>query len=366
MALGLELRAVVGRIMMQAQTERTTQQKLALFRGLFAGLTHVYGTYDPGNGRVWQVKAPVTDEVFLQHLTGRQPYGVYLLMEDRIRALAVDFDHEPLGPPTAFVSTAGNYGLSAYIERSKSKGYHVWMFFAEKGVSAARARRVARHLLDEIDAPETEIFPKQDRLDGRAQYGNFINAPLFGRMASEGRTVFLDPKDPTRPYPDQWELLENVRRIPESTLDEIIEINDLLSLDSDLSKQERQGKAAGGPFALGLAPCAQRMLSEGVSEYQRVVCFRLGLHLKKAGLPEDIAIAALDAWVKKNRPLNSKRLLTHAEIIEQTGHAYAGGYRGCGCEDPAIMPFCDERCPLKTRSCVEQRPGRDDTRRRSM
>ena len=335
---------------MKTHAERTTKEKLALFRACFSGLRHVYGTYNPGNGRVRQVKVSVTDEVLLRHLTGRQSYGVYLLMRDRIRALAVDFDHEDLAPPMAFVDAAGNYGLSAYIERSRSKGYHVWIFFTEKGVLAAKARRVAQHLLEEIDAPETEVFPKQDRLDARSQYGNFINAPLFGRLVHQGRTVFLDSKGPTQPHPDQWELLDNVRRIAESALDDIIEINDLLSLEDGSPKQDRCGEAAGGQFALGLTPCAQRMLSEGVAEYQRVACFRLGVHLKKAGLPEDVAVAALDAWAQKNRPRNGKRILTHAEIVEQARHAYAGGYRGCGCEDPAVMPFCDERCPLKVRS----------------
>ena len=349
--------------MVQAQTERTTKEKLALFRACFTGLTHVYGTYDPCNGQVRQVKAPVTDEVLLRHLTGRQPYGVYLLMKDRIRGLAVDFDHEDLGPPPAFVAAAKKYALLGYIERSKSKGYHVWMFFDRQGVSAAKSRRVVQHLLNEIDAPETEIFPKQDHLDARAQYGNFINAPLFGRLASEGRTVFLDPQNNTRPYPDQWELLAGVRRIPESALDEIIEINDLLCLDNDPPERKHRRKAPTGQLALGLAPCAQRMLSEGVSEYQRVACFRLGLHLRKAGLPEDIAIAALDAWAEKNRPRSNKRILTHAEIIEQTGHAFAGGYRGCGCEDPAIVPFCDARCPLKSRAHGEPYPARDGATR---
>ena len=351
--------------MVHTQIIRTTQQKLTLFRACFTGLTRVYGTYDLRTGRVRQMKKPVTDEVVLRHLKGDQPYGVYLLVRDRIRAIAVDFDKDDLDPPVTFLTAARSYGFFAYIERSKSKGYHVWMFFGREGVLAAKARRVVQHILDEIGAPDTEIFPKQDRLDALAQYGNFINAPLFGRLASEGRTVFLDPQNPTRPYPDQWNMLANITRISESALDEIIEINDLLCLDNNLPEQEHRRKAATGQFALGLAPCAQRMLSEGVSEYQRVACFRLGLHLKKAGIPEDIAITALDAWAKKNRPRNNKRILTHAEIIEQTRHAYAGRYRRCGCEDPAIMPFCDARCPLRTRARVEKRPGRHDTTRKS-
>lgn len=53
--------------------ERGKQAKIRLFRELFSGQEHVYGTYDPKSGRSWQVKAPVTDEVILAHLTGRGP-----------------------------------------------------------------------------------------------------------------------------------------------------------------------------------------------------------------------------------------------------------------------------------------------------
>ena len=331
----------------QAQTVRTTRQKLALFRSCFMGLPSVYGTYDSITGRVCQVKELVTDQVLLHHLKGVQSYGVYLLIKDRINALAVDFDKDDLNAPMEFVCAAKTYGLSAYIERSKAKGFHAWMFFEQGGVLASKARRVAQHILDEVEKPNTEIFPKQDKLDTRTRYGNFINAPLFGTLVPHGRTVFLDETNPTLPCPDQWELLENVQRASEILLDDIIEINDLIDLEKATTPPKPLPDPPLANLTFGLPPCARKMLTEGVTEYQRVSCFRLAGHLKKAGLPQDIAIAGLNAWATKNRPKDNKRIITEAEILEQTNCAYEKSYRGCGCEEPAILPYCQPECPLQ-------------------
>ena len=101
---------------------RETAEKVGIFRKLFTGLPQAYGTYNPVSGRTRQVKAPVTDKVLLDHLTGRQPYGVYLLTKDRIRAAAVDFDQDDPELPVRFVTASKHYDIPAYIERSKSKG----------------------------------------------------------------------------------------------------------------------------------------------------------------------------------------------------------------------------------------------------
>ncbi len=327
--------------------KRTTRQKLALFKRFFTGREDVYGTYDPQTGKVRQVKQPVTDRVLLRHLRGKQPYGLYLLREDRTGALAVDFDEPDLLGPINLVHAAGNYDLPAYIERSKSKGHHVWLFFEDDGVPTGKARMVARHILGEIGCPGTEIFPKHDRLAPSARYGNFINAPLFGRLVPRDRTVFLQPEDYAAPCEDQWELLESIERIEEGQLEEIVEIN-------EISPPEPPPKNAGGSSdpnrTYGLPPCARRMLREGVPEYQRVSCFRLAVHLKKAGLPLDTAVAALRCWAQKNTPRNGKRIITDREIHSQAGWAYEKDYRGCGCEDEHIRRYCDSSSRLHTPS----------------
>ena len=332
-------------VMMAHQQNRNSAAKLALFRACFSGLPHAYGTYDLATGCARQVKQPVTDEVLRAHLQGRQPYGVYLLERDRTRAVVADFDFADLQPVVDFVAPARQYGLQAYIERSKSKGHHVWLFFAPPGVPAAQARAVVRRVLEEIRQPGVEVFPKQDRLAARCRYGNFIYAPLFGASVPRGRTVFLDPRHGLTPSTDQWQFLEEIVRVKEEQLDEIIEINEL----------DQSGNGAGGEPprasgnvhpAFGLPPCAQRMLTEGVSDYQRVACFRLAVQLKKAGLPKDLAVAALKAWAAKNRPAGEKRVITEDEIRAQVTGAYSRDYRSFGCGDPAVAPYCDPDCSL--------------------
>jgi len=161
---------------------RGSREKLAIFRRCFTGLGQVYGTRDLGTGRARQVKQPVTDRVLLDHLQGRQPYGVYLLVGDRTKAAVVDFDHPDAGPPLAFIGRAEHYGVHVYLERSKSKGWHVWAFMDSGGVPASKIRLVTKMILAEIGASDTEVFPKQDRLAGNVSYGNFIYAPLFGAL----------------------------------------------------------------------------------------------------------------------------------------------------------------------------------------
>jgi len=324
--------------------QKNTADKIALFLSFFSGLENVYGTYDPETGRSWQVKKPVANDTILAHLQGKHPYGVYLLDQGCIRAIAVDFDDlDPL-PIIAFINAARHYGLPAYIETSKSKGFHVWIFFNKKGVEAYKARLVVKNILEEIEYPQAEIFPKQDVLDTRASYGNFINAPLFGGLVPLGKTVFIEPHT-LKPHPDQWTFLESVERVEEQALDEIIELNDLSNAQVQ-SKPLSHGSANGNANRFGLPVCAQKMLQSGVSRYQRVSCFRLAVHLKRLGLPYDVAAAALKFWAHKNRPRDGKQVITEREIIEQTSYAFSKDYRGYGCNSEAVASFCHQDCPL--------------------
>ena len=322
---------------------RGTAEKIAIFRKLFTGLPHVYGTYDPVSGYTRQVKCPVTDKVILDHLLGRQPYGIYLLVKDRIRAIAVDFDSENRQTVVSFANRAKHYGISVYVERSKSKGYHAWVFFEEQGVLARKARMVLRHLLNEIAQPHVEIFPKQDALDTNNPYGNFINAPLFGPLVRQKKTVFVDMMSFT-PYPNQWDLLESVHRMTERDLDEIIEINDL-SLAPTYPNLDHN--SADDNTRYGLPICVRKILRDGVSQHQRTSCFRLAVHLKRLGLPYDVAVAALRTWALKNKPQNGKGVIRDPEIVSQTSDAYNKSYAGYGCGSEAMEPFCEPSCPVK-------------------
>jgi hypothetical protein len=324
---------------------RKTSEKIRIFLNLFSGLTNVYGTYDPVSGHAWQVKEPVTNDTILTHLKGKRPYGVYLLNGDRLTAIAADFDNSDPFPPVEFINSAQHYGLPAYIETSKSKGFHVWIFFNKNGVKAFKARMVVKHILEEIEYPQTEIFPKQNFLNNRASYGNFINAPLFGCLVPLGKTVFIEPHT-LKPYPDQWSFLETVECIDEKVLDDIIELNGL-SFSQTPSTPLQRNSENGGWNRFGLPICAQKMIQNGVSQYQRVSCFRLAVHLKRLGLPYDVAVAALKIWSLKNLPKYGKQVIAEHEIIDQTSYAYKNCYVGYGCNSPAVESFCDPLCQLK-------------------
>ena len=318
-------------------------RKLRIFRDLFSGQPHIYGTYDPASGRSRVVKAKVTDKVIWAHISGLQPYGVFLLVKDRIWAIAVDFDTKNRMPPADFVFRSKHYGMPAYIERSKSKGYHCWIFFGKQGVLASKARLVVNHILEDIEESDVEVFPKQDILDENVPFGNYINAPLFGRLVTKGRSVFIDPKT-FKPYPDQWKFLESVHRINESILDEVIDLNDLPTAKPYHPTNASTLKNNEGKYSL--PPCARKILQNGVSKYQRVICFRLAVHFKRLGLPFDVAVAALKIWALKNHPRDGKRVIRESEILSQTSSAYRHSYTGYGCRSEAIRPFCDHSCPV--------------------
>jgi len=330
------------------KAERSTAEKIRIYKSLFVGLLNVYGTYDTKTGKVRQEKTAVTNEVILAHLRGKQSYGVYLLTGDKTGALAVDFDENELCLPISFVAGARKYGMPAYVERSKSKGYHVWIFFEKGGVLARKARLVAHKILVDMGRPGTEVFPKQDRLANGVLYGNFIHAPLFGALVPEGRTVFVDPAEPTKPYPDQWELLARVQRVPELRLDAIIKSCNLTkrapTATGPKSNNHAESDHSTSPF--GLPSCARRMLADGVNSFQRVSCFRLAVHLKRNGMPYDLALITLKAWAQKNQPQDGKRTITEREIEYQTKCAFEKTYRSFGCEDPAIAAYCNKDCPL--------------------
>ena len=104
------------------------------------------------------------------------------------------------------------------------------------------------------------------------------------------------------------------------------------------------GKEITNRFSLPV--CAQKMLREGVTHHQRVSCYRLAVHLKRIGLPYDVAIAALKVWSRKNNPREGKQVITEREIVEQTSYAFNKDYRGYGCNSEAVTPFCQAECPV--------------------
>ena len=218
------------------------------------------------------------------------------------------------------------------------------MFFPEDGVSARKLRLVMKFILNEIDSPNTEVFPKQDSIANDGSYGNFINAPMFGKCAPKDKTVFVYLDFKLILYRDQWSLLSSIKRNLETVLDKIIEENDL-----DAGSEETTIKTTKNDYSqnnYGLPICIRKMLNEGVTFDQRIACFRLAVNLRRIGLPQDVTLGALMNWRLKNKPNDNNRIITPDEIIEQIKWAYSKAYKGYGCEEPIVKSFCDSNCIL--------------------
>jgi len=224
----------------QVDAASAPEDKVALFRALFAGRADVYAerwenpstkrtgwspvTVDGRRSQGSRRYVPMDDAVTGAHLSGRITAGVYPLIDgDRCWFLACDFDKGGwVLDASAFLEVCGEVGVPACIERSRSgNGAHVWVFFDEP-VEAAIARRLGTGLLRETMALRAEVdlrsydrlFPSQDFVPQKG-FGNLIALPLQGRSRQQGNAVFLDPASMT-PWPDQWAFLSAVRRLPAS------------------------------------------------------------------------------------------------------------------------------------------------------
>jgi superfamily II DNA or RNA helicase len=219
----------------------STQEKIKLFRALFRGREDIYAAFwfnertgkkgyspaceDPWSSRKGKPKKylPLTDDVILSHLTGERIIGVYpLLRDDTCWFLACDFDEEGWAlDASAFLNICKDYGVPAYLERSRSgNGGHIWIFFSAP-VTATSARQLGIRLLKETMVLRAEIdlasydrfFPSQDFLP-KAGFGNLIALPLQKKCRPLGNTEFLKPDESElRPWPDQWSFLSQIRRL---------------------------------------------------------------------------------------------------------------------------------------------------------
>lgn len=173
----------------------------------------------------------LTTEIIRDHLNGIQTIGIYPLLTDNTsHFIAADFDNENWQKECkTFVKVCKDYGIPAYLERSRSgKGAHVWIFFEDK-YPANKSRAIVFELIREalkLSEFEKEIsfdrlFPNQDYHTNQG-IGNLIVLPLHGSSVSAGNTLFLHPET-LDVISDQWKYLQEIVRISTKDLDILYE-----------------------------------------------------------------------------------------------------------------------------------------------
>jgi hypothetical protein len=183
--------------------------ELDAFYGLFAGSDHAYGTEQGGCVRRPEAERPQhwLREAIKSHLQRNTPIGVYphynskAVAEPGYQTMCawgcVDFDE---GETESWVhavnlqNVLNEFGIKGWIERSRSKGFHVWVF-PKNHVPAATMRRALLAATSIADAPIKEINPKQEHLvpgaDGSTPLGNYVRLP-YPNNGPETRRVMVD------------------------------------------------------------------------------------------------------------------------------------------------------------------------------
>jgi hypothetical protein len=149
--------------------------ELAHFAALFTGRPDAYGS-DTG-GAIW---APVTLDLYRNHLEGIEPIGIYPIIHQPDGELHVywgccDIDTGDWSEAFMLASALGGMGLKPHIERSRSKGWHIWVF-VDHAVHAWEMRRCLKVAYSAIDLPAKEANPKQETLRPE-QLGNYVRLP---------------------------------------------------------------------------------------------------------------------------------------------------------------------------------------------
>jgi TOTE conflict system, Archaeo-Eukaryotic Primase domain/Type III restriction enzyme, res subunit len=193
---------VHGAPLPQVDQESSIQDKLGLYRTLFAGRSDVYAYR-------WENAAD-----------GTRGWSPKRRPGTTCRLLVCDFYGGTWRlDAAAYAEAAAWAGVPAAIEISRSgEGAHVWTFFAEP-VAAVDARAMGTALLREAMAIRGEMgmesydrfFSAQDYLPRRG-FGNLIALPLEGTCRKNGTTLFVDPAT-FKPFEDQFAFLSSIERM---------------------------------------------------------------------------------------------------------------------------------------------------------
>lgn len=198
----------------QKQRQRLLDLYLELFQGREDVFARQWVNQEKGTQGYMPVRRPLQAEDVLEHIKGHKTYGIYLLRRDSSVKTGVmdldlkkDFRSGSIKPrDKSGIRQERDYVLrrlqelskerlnaSALVEFSGGKGYHLW-FLLQEPAPAEQVRqclsRIAAVVADDLSYFNLEVFPKQDRLQGKG-LGNLVKLPLGVHRRSGKPSYFL-------------------------------------------------------------------------------------------------------------------------------------------------------------------------------
>lgn len=309
------------------------------FAQLFAGRTDAYGQ---GKGGV--VRAPVTQRMYRDHLKGigGHDIGIFPVRDDgTVWFAAIDLDERNTVLAERFAHLMPGI---AWVEESRSKGYHIWAFF-ESPCPAWVARAVLRGVSLAAGRRDVELFPKQDRLL-EGMVGNYINLPLFGD---------------TRPIlwrtGDAWDLTPP-GYTPEAFIQEALtDRNDPTEWESYArglgATPPSERPASGFGERSTLHCCAAYVIKHRADNplqpgHRSVVLFNLAKQILNCEqYDEDEALELVEA-VNQAAAVP----LPESEVRRFVRNAARGRWTSTGCDEPAFQPYADPDCGIANATTI--------------
>ena len=165
------------------------EERVKKFKSIFYGLDRAYGIYrsngesvnGKAGGQAFIIKKPVTDQLWIDHIEGKDPsLGIVPIRDDSTCTWGcIDIDTYPLDHKI-IIKKIRDLELPLVMCRSKSGGAHVFLFTKEP-VQAKLMRDKLMEWAGELGYANCEIFPKQIEIKAdRGDTGNFLNLPYHG------------------------------------------------------------------------------------------------------------------------------------------------------------------------------------------
>ena len=357
--LNMELLLMCQHRQFHKKLSLSLEEKVALFRNLFQGREDVFARrwfspttgksgYQPVCAREWNREycdkkkfkcaecpnrefQPLGYDDIYRHLEGKDPngrdvIGVYAILPDNpCQFLCCDFDdksceHGYQKDVMAYVGVCRDWGIPAYIERSRSgNGAHVWILFNEP-VKARTARGLGNAILTEAMEREGRMsfksydrfFPNQDFMPAGG-FGNLVALPLQGRARKDGNSVFVN--DDFVPFRNQWEYLQDMKKMSAEEVERLISRYDKgplgeLSKSSEVTPWERPQPRpmtkADFPKAItitrssGIYIPTENLSAKAINHLKRLAAFKnpefyakLGMRLPVYNLPRIISCSEI-------------------------------------------------------------------------
>lgn len=308
------------------------------FFARFSGLERAYGTYNvidksaqnghKKEGKATTFREPPTVELWEKHLAGSQGLGIVPIREDSTVLFgAIDVDQYKGLRHAELAARVASWELPLIVCNTKSGGAHLYLFCREP-IPAVEVRDKLAEWAIYLGFSGVEIFPKQVRLAGENDVGNWINMPYFGGAKTT-----------------RWGIFNGKRLDPKGFL----KLSDGLAVDRASLKEIKppQEQAKTGDLLEEGPPCLITLaLRGGIDKGTRNNgLFNIGIYLRKRyGEKEwEKHLEAYNAALLKD-PLSSQEVATIIVALNKKAYEYK-------CSDQPICDVCNKQV------CYRQKYG---------